>query len=367
MDSGYELRWFEKNDLNAFLNTFELVFNVPLSKEYFKWKYAQNPLVEDDPLIVVVEEIDTGAAVGFRGCVPTRLRMSEDVVKAMYFADVMVHPDHRRRGLNSKMIDFALSAFQDTSFRLYYNFPRTLTHLGNIKRGFRKVSPVTDSLLVNNPGKLSGIVFEGWLLSSLAPPAYRLYSFFRGRPRGSDLKVSLTPGTLRDIEDLYYSWSQSEAKIHTVRDTEYLTWRFEKMPLVESEYWMVNLKEKPAGYFIVTRKFDETDSIILNDYLISNNDPAVFRNAILELIDVYSEKSSLITWAFTEPRYQTTLSEMGFLESTKYPLNKFVTQRTFVSRPTMLDVDNETHWAINDKNISHLSSWYLTPSDSDIV
>jgi hypothetical protein len=54
------------------------------------------------------------------------------------------------------------------------------------------------------------------------------------------------------------------------------------------------------------------------------------------------------------------------MESTKFPLKDYVTQRTFVTRPTNLDEDGR-QWYLSGTDISQLDSWYLTPFDTDIM
>ena len=98
MNNNFRIRWFEEKDSDAFLNMFQLVFEEPMSEAYFNWKYIDNPLVEDKPFIIVAEELKTGIQAGFRPCIPTRLRAGEDTFEALLTCDLMVHPDHRRRG-----------------------------------------------------------------------------------------------------------------------------------------------------------------------------------------------------------------------------------------------------------------------------
>ena len=118
MTSGYSTRWFRDEDLDQFLETFEKVFGYQMTREYFRWKYVENPYIKGNTPVIVAEDSRTGVAVGFRGCVPTRHRAREDF-NTMYSGDVMVHPDHRRRGINTLMIEHALTNFQDYRFQIY--------------------------------------------------------------------------------------------------------------------------------------------------------------------------------------------------------------------------------------------------------
>jgi len=365
MGSRYETRWFEPDDLRHFQACFKLVFGSFMTEEFWQWKYLKNPLIDEKAPIIVAEEVETGKAVGFRGCVPTQLGLGSEFIKAMYFADVMVHPDHRRFGINTLMIEYALSEFKDSPYKLYYNFPRTATHMGNIKTGFRSVCPVNDLLLVMNPKKLAHAMFSGWFYRNIAPPIYSVYSLLRRPSRKIGTKVTLDSCEPDDAIKMYNVWRETTDKIHTVRDIKYIKWRFNEIPQSDPAYYIINKDGAPQGYFIVTRKQDETDSIILSDYIIVNNDLTVLSEAIEQLANEYRQKSSLMTWAFTVPEIHNYLRGRGFLESTRFPLKDYVTQRTFVTRPTNLEDD--TQWIIWGADISKLESWYLTPSDTDIT
>ena len=363
MSNGYRVRWFENGDEERFLETYALVFQVSMSKDYFHWKYVENPLAENRPHIIVVED-RFNELVGFRGCFLTRLRIRGETFKALSIGDLMVHPDHRRRGLNRMMIEFLLSEFDKTQYRLYYNFPRSAARLGNLQGGWRDVSSVVDSIMILNPYKLVDAIEKNKLYGAMLPYLYNVYSLTKKfkRIKEPKLEVSLEPGSHADLQDIYLKWEKDVNQIYTVRDFEYLNWRFEKMPLANPRYYKITVDDATKGYLVVTDKNDTTDSIYLTDYIIFGNDRLVFKEAVRRLLSLYQDKGSIITWAFTSPGFRKALQEIGFLESTKFPLNRLINQRYFVSRPTDLDVSKESAWEISRKNLTELNSWYLVPS-----
>jgi len=368
MTDQYQVRWLENGEEESFLDTYGLVFKVPMSREYFHWKYFDNPLAENRPHIIVVEDQCTGDLVGFRGCFFTRLRAGEETFKAMSIGDLMVHPDHRRRGLNRMMIEFLLSEFHNTPYQLYYNFPRKESRMGNLQGGWIDVCPVVDSILILNPHKLVDSIDYNQVYRMTLPYLYNIYSLTRKFQRGRKPKVevSLRPSSPADLQEIYSKWVKDTDKIHTLRDLKYLEWRFEKMPLANSKYYKITVDDEVKGYLVVTHKNDATDSIYLADYIILGNDRTVFKEAVKDLIDKYQEKASIITWAFTSSSFRMALQEIGFLESTSYPLNRLINQRFFVTRPSTLEVSEESAWEMLGRNLMELNSWYLTPSDSDI-
>jgi len=369
LNTEYEIRWFEEKDTNAFLDMFQLVFEEPMSEDYFNWKYIDNPLVKDKPLIIVAEELKTGIQAGFRGCVPTILRAGEENFKAIITYDGMVHPDHRRRGISTMMYKFLFSSFNESSYKFYHGFSREIALFGHLKVGAINVFPVTDSVLILNSKNLVESMFDKGFYRLLFP---RLYSFYSLRNifrlfRRPKLNVSLTLGKIEDLEKIYNKWSQQTDKIHSVRDLKYLKWRFNDMPMAQPKYFIVNLDGKPNGYFIITKLFDKTDSAMIFDYLIYDDNPSIFKEAVIKIIEKYKDKDTVFTWAFTSPEFRSALREIGFLESTRFPFNRWVRKRFFITRPTAMEIDdNNKLWEINGKSISNPDSWYITPSSCDI-
>ena len=366
--NNYRMRWFEEKDTNAFLDMFQLVFEERTSEDYFNWKYIDNPLVEDKPLIIVAEEVKTGISVGFRPCIPTRLRAGEDIFEALLTTALMVHPDHRRRGINTMMHEFLFSSFNKSSYKFYYNFSRSIAHIGQLKMGARDICPVTDLVLILNPNNLVESMFDNDFYRFVLPRLYSIYNLknkFRFS-RSPKLDISLTLGKIEDLEKIYEKWSQQTDKIHTVRDLKYLKWRFNDMPMAQPKYFIVNLDGEPKGYFIITKLFDKTDSVVILDYLIQDNNPILFKEAILKIIEEYKDKDTVFTWAFTSPEFRSALKEIGFLESTRFPFNRWVRKRFFLTRPTNIEIDDIKLWEINGKSITNLDSWYITPSNCDI-
>lgn len=368
MNNNYIIRWFEEKDTNAFLDMYQLVFEEPMNEDYFRWKYIDNPLVKDNPLIIVAEELKTGIEAGFRPCLPTRLRAGEDAFDALIRCDLMVHPDHRRRGINTMMNNFLFSFFNKSKYKLFYNFSRSIARLGYLKTGSRDISPVTDSVLILNPKNLVESKFDKGFYRFVLPHLYsfyslrNLFSFFR-KPK---LNVSLTPGKIEDLEKIYNKWRRGTDKIHTVRDLEYLKWRFNDMPMAYSRYYIIKIDGEPNGYFIISKLFDKTDSVMIFDYLIYDNNQILFKEAILKITEKYKNKDTVFTWAFTSPEFRSALREIGFLESTRFPFNRWIRKRFFLTQPTGIEVNDSNVWEINGKNITNLGSWYITPSSCDI-
>jgi GNAT superfamily N-acetyltransferase len=72
------------------------------NRDYFKWKYDDNPYTES-PLGIMA--LYKGTVVGFRGYFATRFQIKgkNDKIISLCPGDTCVHPDHRRKGLSVTM------------------------------------------------------------------------------------------------------------------------------------------------------------------------------------------------------------------------------------------------------------------------
>ncbi|WP_336360123.1 GNAT family N-acetyltransferase [Haladaptatus sp. ZSTT2] len=98
----YSIRWYDERDREAFLNLYNLAFSG-CTPEWFAWKYEQLPYADFVPIIVAEKDGEIG---GFRPVLPLPIQVGNETVMALQLIDLMVHPDHRRQGLMTKMYEW---------------------------------------------------------------------------------------------------------------------------------------------------------------------------------------------------------------------------------------------------------------------
>ena len=136
---SYTIRSFEPSDRDALLSLYETVFEKERGADWFRWKYAENPYVDHVP--IVVAEAD-GELVGCRAFFALEMRVGNDCTVAFQPCDTMVHPEHRDRGLFSRMNEYALERYADGSPSLCFNFPNESAKPGNLKHGWKEIATV---------------------------------------------------------------------------------------------------------------------------------------------------------------------------------------------------------------------------------
>lgn len=128
---SYTVRPFESGDLDGFLSLYESVWGQRQTREWFDWKYGDdNPFYEEIPILVA--ETD-GDLVGAKPHVPVRMRVGDATLIALIGTDTMVHEDHRRQGLFSRLTERTIERYADREPLLTFNYPNE-----NSRRGYQK-------------------------------------------------------------------------------------------------------------------------------------------------------------------------------------------------------------------------------------
>jgi GNAT superfamily N-acetyltransferase len=189
-----DFRPFRPGDEQAILTLFQAAFGKPMSKDYWNWRYRDNPI--DAPMIELAWDGDTLAA--HYAVSPMPLMIGRDVGKAALSMTTMTHPDYQGMGLFPQLAERLYDRLAKQGYRMVFGFPNSNSHRGFVQNlGWEDMAPVPqmsaaidDMKFPDTPGRSFAQVdrFSDWLPSIAPSPA----------------KVSLG----RDIA--YYNWRMLE-------------------------------------------------------------------------------------------------------------------------------------------------------------
>src|SRR6056297_2662577 len=129
---AYVVRPHRPGDRARFLELYDDVFDASRSEEWFSWRYG-GPYA-DRPRMFVAER--NGELVGAEPFISFSMRAGDEVELAIQPADAMVHPDHRRNGLLTRMTEQALDYFEDREPSFVFNFPNEEAKSAYLKLGW---------------------------------------------------------------------------------------------------------------------------------------------------------------------------------------------------------------------------------------
>lgn len=118
---GYEIRLAEPRHVQGFIELHNGIFGGwgPKAEEQFSWKYIDNPYFEGIPVIVVTHG---GLIVGARGYFALNINIGGRLFLGLQSGDLMVHPDHRRKGLFREMNRYGTRVLSGPN-TFFFSFP----------------------------------------------------------------------------------------------------------------------------------------------------------------------------------------------------------------------------------------------------
>jgi GNAT superfamily N-acetyltransferase len=210
------------------LDLFLASFGHNMSAELWDWKYLQNPLASADPEVIVA--IDNGKIVGARPFLLAEMWLKDEKVKVAQPCDTMVHPEHRREGIFSRMNQFAIEYLKRDGYAFFYNFPGPMSRPGYLKQDW-KIVAVTETLYrFDNPQKVISYKLKNKFLGTSLGFFYDKLLNTRGKVSAlsSSFQIEVFnhfPYELKQVDTL-----RDKSAIELARGESYLRWRFDQHP-----------------------------------------------------------------------------------------------------------------------------------------
>lgn len=252
------MRWFEEGDFDRYVSGLNEELYDSYDLRRFEWKFLENPSSLGFVSVVVVEDEATGEPVGFNSFVPFEVACSGGRFLAVQGCDGFVYPDHQRRGLFTRTLEFMEAELSDMGPEVLvsFNFPGS-------------------AAAARKAGSVAVCEIERWdfVLDNLV------------NARGASKKeVELHPCTVDDIYPIYRKWASGTSRLHICRSIDYLSWRFLRNPLRGYYFYWISDCSSVRGYLACGREEDEGSVVIgVDDYILLDEDPDTFVEAFVEL------------------------------------------------------------------------------------
>ncbi|UPV75990.1 GNAT family N-acetyltransferase [Halorussus limi] len=385
-DDRYTVRPFEPADERAFRSLFEAVLGEPASEEWFEWKYRANPYVDHVPIFLA--ETD-GEVVGARAFFSLELRADGSEYVAFQPCDTMVHPDHRRRGLFTRMTEAAIDRYAD-DVDCFFNFPNEYSLAGNLKLGWEVVGERETYYRVQNPATWLSDALPGD--SSAVGATVGSAAWFAGRAAARSY-LSVRDRLAPDASGVAPRWhdgvpaellaslagKRTPREFRVPRDERFYRWRFEN-PKWEYETVVArdgatpdrgNRDETPAGkrgdptaaIVVGTRTYPDGTSVAQFADVVPLVGGADRERALSALVAAavrrHADADLLLAPGETVP--ESLLSAYGFHGDGRPPLSWVASPTVQVARP----VADDGEWTLADRSLAEAENWRLALCEQD--
>ncbi|MFC7202814.1 GNAT family N-acetyltransferase [Haloferax namakaokahaiae] len=337
-DDAYEIRWYQPRDRAAFMDLYELAFNQR-SEAWFSWKYEQNPYAERVPIILADKD---GEIAGLRPFIPLPLRVGDQTYTAHQLVDLVVHPDHRRQGLMTRMSRWMNAAIWDDSAATftYANPPAhrglmkmTSDHWTNHDLGtfvrYERLNDISAFLTADHPLSVR-------LGAAAIEPYYKVKHRVQDRlaDDGAELTVTRTETVpISTLTQLYERAPPTAA--HILRDETFYQWRFSE-PDRQFVTYVAERDSTPVAAIVVGTSehggSPSTAELVEVLPLNGGDDAAGAFSALLsEITDDFASNDHICASCLSIPH--EVFAAHGFTRTDEFPLSKFVDETTFIVCP----------------------------------
>jgi GNAT superfamily N-acetyltransferase len=358
----YVIRRYEEGDLSGFLSLDRAVFRRHRDEGWFRWKYVDNPYVDDIPVFVVEKD---GEIVGARPFLAFRMRAGSKTVLALQPADTMVHPDHRRKGLFTRMTRHAVDHYYDGEPAFCFNFPNQRSRPGYLKLGWQIVGDRETYYRIRNPSALldGDDQFGTRFLDLVMPLTNDVHGMYRSSTTVPE-SYSITrysgveQGTLTEL----YRKNPPDG-IHARRDETFFRWRFASPAWERTTYVASDFGDLVAG--IVVRKRTTSDGVAVVQLaevvpLVGDESRKHALVCLLDRIVRDYDASDLIsvTDGAIPP---AVLARFGFVGDARPPLSWL---SDFDCRLVAFPLDSDG-WTVGGTRLCQRSNWHLSFAERD--
>lgn len=334
---AYTIRPYDSGDADGVRALFETVWGSNRSAEWIAHRYEANPYRGGPPMIVAERD---GEIVGARPFVPFPVRAGGVDTTALYFGNVMVHPDHRRQGLFRRMTVLTGDAYGGGDVAFCFNFANELSAPVYRDLGFEAVGVGPEKRLrIQRPGRLvrdRTRLPVGRRLTDLAAGAAAAVLARLGQTDASHRwRVEREAGVAAALFARIYDDAAQPGALHTRREELLYRWLGDD-PYWQYETYVASPDATPAAAVLVRRRRRELRRSENRDrdvWIVDAVPPAARhrRDALRALLDaVVSDYRDARVLSVTGPVvYEqllpvAVLREFGFLSSTLPGLDRVV-------------------------------------------
>lgn len=357
-DGQYDVRPFEPGDREGYLALHDQVLGGGGS-EWFAWKYERNPFVDHVPIVVATEGDDV---VGAKSAVAVTLRAGEETVDALQPADTMVHPDHRRRGLFSRMTEFTKEYYADRSATLFFNFPNERTLAGGLKHGWEQIGHLPTYYRIQDGASLAGATVRETLGPAAAVLDVAVDGYLTVRdglaPVPDEVSVDVRDGVPADVLAELYRRNVPD-RLHAERSEAFYEWRFDN-PDWSYRTYLAGAPDPDVA--VVTGRGAKPGERVVNCMdvvpLVGDGRRRALA-AVLGEICARNDDAAVVA-ASGRAIPDDLLRSFGFLADTQAPLSAVSSPSPYVTY-ALADGD----WTVAGLDVRREDSWLLTFAEQD--
>jgi Acetyltransferase (GNAT) domain len=343
------IRPYRADDERALVALFQAAFGHPITEEHWRWKLKHRRSPSENVWLAMSDEKPVFQYAG----IPTRFWLAQTLTTMMVSVDTMTAPEFRRRGLLTKVAEQVYAKWRQDGVAFVIGLPNEQWGSRAVALGWQGLFPLQWLIRPLRPEEILArrLNVAGLKRVTLAAKLWNRYLKDRVR---RDAQVQTEP-ILQADEAIDRIWERCKAdwSFSTVRDRDWVKWRFLSSPSRAYELTLARRAGMPSGYCAYRRiETDEGTTAHLADLFAGRRDFATRDTLLCELIETLlaSNTDALFTLAIPGTPLFRWLWHAGF-----FPHQAFSVQLVPLSTGLPLD-------RMLDPN-----EWNLTGADFDVI
>ena len=266
-------------------HTFKLAFNIPFDKEYWYWRFHNNPNSKKVYISYIVED---GVLAAYYAVSPMRILIDGQEQKVALSNMTMTHPKYQGKGYFKKIAKSLYENLKKDNYIAIYGFANHNSHYG-----FRKYLNWVDLSILS--------------LFQVNPKIFRNINVIKNN---SILQIeNITEEILNQISNLEVT---RENNIYIKRDRDNIKWRLKNNPINTYKVQVGRSNGKIIS-LLFFKTYKKDIDIIEFFYCGNSNKVELMIHSISELIRITNSNINL--WSNLYTNEHLSLEKQGFQET----------------------------------------------------
>ena len=353
MKSGFIIKEYTDKYKEKVFNLRKAVYDETFNENEWNWKFKSGKI-----LIAVNDEDEV---ISLRPTIQIRLKFKDKTIKSGMNVDVMTHPNYRRMGLFSTLVNESFKMLKELGVPIVYTFPNNFSFPGYEKRiKWTYVDSLPLLVKILKPKNfVKKYIKNSHMQKCLNPVAEAFTSLiFTSKTRTKNRNLSINQiNYFNGNFDLLWQELSDQFEIAVIRDSKYLNWRYMERPGYDYRVFSASEDGILKGYIVLREDImlDLKLGLIV-DILASDYNTAY--SLILHAYEVFKDGNMDIMGClmFDTSIYFDVLKKAGFLRLPK----KYSPKEFFF----VVKADDDI---IASDVVYSSKNWFLTFGDIDIA
>jgi GNAT superfamily N-acetyltransferase len=262
--------------------------------KWWNWRYKENPA--GSGIIWLAEH--SGKIVGQYALIPVRMKIGAETILTAHSLDTMTHPAYAHQGIFTTLANKAYEDAAKRGIKIVHGFPNRYSHPGFINN-LDWADVVTRQILIKpfqwrNAIRLK--VNNKFLSAFLALSAASVFNKFVVRTQKAPNIENMEIREVTSFDDRIDTlWDKISPKyqIISVRDRDYLNWRYVSTPDVPYSIYVAEKDKEICGYLVSRiKQWDTTRLGVIFDILAESVEVA---HCLLSMVGARFESDQVDT------------------------------------------------------------------------